>query len=233
MTSPAAAVAVVAGVGLAAYALTAENGSPNMVPADELPPPPPPSRKSRKQQVSYQPSWLANYNGAVKAPPNPHAPGGQPAGVVGGPGGEARDSATRQAIDAEAKKAYDKLEPRAKQEGAALINRSMMSVTSRSPGLTGEETYAEACAAIGAAAGAALGTMAVAAIPGVGPLLASTGIGNVLGAIIGGYLGAAWAEWTEEYWNKAKDWVVDTAEDIYDEAADLASDAYDEVVSWF
>jgi hypothetical protein len=125
--------------------------------------------------------------------------------------------ATQQLMDkakAKIKKDYDKLSAKEKKAGAAALNK----LIKPNPGLTGDETFAEAGRKVGAALGTATGTAIGAATGPFAPVFAP------LGALAGAYLGAKLGDWVGGEWKNVENWASNTAENVKDKIVDKVND---------
>jgi hypothetical protein len=131
---------------------------------------------------------------------NPYLVGGTQAGT-------SEAQALRAAQD-KIRAEYNRLSAEAKKTGAKAINSAL------GTNLTGNESFSDAAAIIGAAGGNA-GCAAV----GIPPNPYCAMAGAYLGKKIGEYLDGAWddvKDWASDQWTDAKDWVEDQAEDLWD-----------------
>ena len=113
-----------------------------------------------------------------------------------------------------AKEEYNRLSSEAKRRGAAAVNAEL------GTNLTGDESFEEASAMIGAAVGGAAAAAGCAAI-GAAAVASQCA---VLGAIAGNYLGKKLGAWLDETWDDVEDW----AGDAYDEAKEWVGDTWDD-----
>ena len=111
---------------------------------------------------------------------------------------------------------YDKLDAAARKRGAELVNQQL------GTHLTGDESFGEAAAIIGAASAAGA--------------CAATGIGTTVAGlcgIAGAYLGKKIGDYIEGAWDDVKDWASDAWSDTKDAVGGAVGDALDSIGSWF
>lgn len=125
-------------------------------------------------------------------------------------------------IESYAKAAYNNMDDAARKKGAAAANELLK----LDPPLTGKESWEDMSKAIGAAAGAA----ALGWIPG----------GQVIGPIVGAWLGAKLEDLVSKNIDEIKDWFKGRWSDIegwvtgaYGEAKEVVNDVVDYIGGWF
>jgi hypothetical protein len=148
------------------------------------------------------------------------------------PASKANADAVRQRIrelEDRAKAEYNRLGKEAKVRAAAELNKM-----SPSPGLTGDESFDEAAAKVGASIGSvvALAGCNAIPIPGVATVLAHTACAT-LGAMIGAFLGEKLGKWAVNIYDDVKEFAAqkwdalkDTAGDVADAVGGAAEDVY-------
>jgi hypothetical protein len=233
--------AIVAGSGLALVAWQASQAGASHPTASPVPTKQPISGGVTSIPIGRKATMMANVGQLVtvggKGQTSVASPSRTPSPLVSG--GTSAELAIRQKLhelEAAAKSEYDKLTAEAKRRAAEALNKM-----SPSPGLTGNETFAEAAQKVGAAVGSIVGVAACNAlpIPGVATVVAHTACAT-LGAIIGAYLGGKLGEWATKLYGEVQAWadkawegVKDTAGDAGGAIEEAASDAWNGVKNLF
>lgn len=214
--------AILAGSGIALVAWQSANADQPHATASPVPTKQPVSGGLMSAPISRKMSMMANVGQLVqiggKGQTAVASPSRTPSPLIAG--GTNAETAVKQKLlelEARAKSEYDKLTAEAKRRAAETLNK-----LNPSPGLTGNETFAEAAQKIGASVGSIVGVAACNAIPIPGlAIVAAHTVCASLGALIGAYLGGKLGEWAKKIYGDVQAWADKAWEGVKDTVGDV------------